>query len=67
MSLSLAMHVGSCVEARSRLKRQSRHEGICDQAKALGVSRVHLWKVLTGRRTSQSLMREYRKIKKEAA
>lgn len=67
MSLSLAIHVGNCVEARSRLKRHSWHDGVCKAAEQLGVSRHHLWSVLTGRRNSRSLLQAYRKLKKEAA
>jgi hypothetical protein len=44
-------------------KRQVQFFGICADAKALGVSREHLYRVLTGRRTSQSLMKRYLELR----
>ena len=45
------------------VKRNSgrkRFFGIATEAKRLGVSQVHLWSVLTGRRKSARIMRELR-------
>lgn len=44
--------------------RESRikYPGIIEHARQLGVSRVHLWKVLSGRRESQRLMERYRAL-----
>jgi hypothetical protein len=45
---------------KNRLKkRRPRIRGICTAAMALGVSRVHLHKVLVGERRSQSLTQRY--------
>jgi hypothetical protein len=41
--------------------------GIMEQAKALGVSRNHLFKVLTGERKSARLMSAYLKLYKASA
>ena len=43
------------------------HHGITTHAKQLGVHRIHLWLVLTGRRQSRSLIKRYRALKKEPA
>ena len=41
---------------------------ICRDAKRLGVSRMHLWAVLNGRRESAGLLQRYEALKqKEAA
>lgn len=48
---------------RSRAARgKTVFPGIERHAAHLGVSRVHLWKVLTGRRESLSLMMRYRSL-----
>ena len=39
------------------------YPGIVADARRLGVSRMHLWAVLSGRRESSGLVRRYRKIK----
>lgn len=39
--------------------------GICADARALGVSRMHLWAVLSGRRESDGLVRRYQELKAE--
>jgi hypothetical protein len=44
-----------------------RFPGIVAQARALGVSRIHLWYVMTGRRDSNPLMRRYRALKRAQA
>lgn len=41
-----------------------RFKGICADAIALNVTRVHLWKVLTGRRESKPLLARYRNWKR---
>jgi len=43
--------------------RVRRFPGICLDAESLGVSRVHLYLVLTRQRRSASLLRRYRKLK----
>jgi hypothetical protein len=49
--------------ARKRKKiRGSWFRGISGTAHALGVSRSHLWRVLTGERRSLSLMARYRAL-----
>ena len=47
------------VQAKKSPRGSSKYPGICKAALDLGVSRVHLWKVLTGRRESASLMRRW--------
>lgn len=37
----------------------TRFPRIVEAAAALGVDRTHLWRVLTGRRSSRSLLRRY--------
>ncbi len=37
--------------------------GIVEDAKALGVSRTHLWRVLTGQRESARLLARYQHLK----
>lgn len=44
-------------------KRKVRFPGICEDAQELGVTRVHLWMVLTGDRKSKRLMQRYRDLK----
>ena len=44
-------------------KRRVQFVGICADAVKLGVSREHLYRVLTGQRTSQSLLKRYRELK----
>lgn len=41
--------------------------GIVEDAKALGVDRAHLWRVLTGERPSVSLLARYRDLKARTA
>ncbi len=47
------------IKSTSSRQRAPRIHGICLAAATLGVSRVHLWKVLTGRRTSERLKARY--------
>ena len=47
--------------------RAKRIAGICDAAKKCGVTRGHLWAVLTNRRESQPLLARYQALRKEAA
>lgn len=42
---------------------KQRFPGIVQDAKALGVSRVHLWLVLTGKRESAALKARYEVLK----
>jgi len=52
-------------EAKSPLpNRTIRYPSIGADAKKLGVHRVHLWQVLTGRRQSKSLLRRYHTLKR---
>jgi hypothetical protein len=44
-------------------KSNQRLRGIYQAAKALGVSRSHLWRVLTGRRSSASLLSRYEALR----
>jgi hypothetical protein len=46
------------IEKRSTGRK--RYFGIAKEAERLGVSQVHLWSVLTGRRTSARLMKQLR-------
>ncbi len=39
--------------------------GICADAQKLGVSRMHLWAVLSGRRESDGLVARYMELKKK--
>ena len=43
-----------------------RFPGIVESARALGVSRDHLFKVLTGKRSSASLLERYRALQRAA-
>lgn len=43
-------------------KSKVRFPRIARDAAALGVDRTHLWRVLTGRRESASLLRRYRAL-----
>lgn len=45
-------------------KRAPRIAGIVADAEKLGVSRIHLYKVLRGKRQSKSLIRRYRELQK---
>ncbi len=47
-------------EARPKKKRAILYKGICADARALGVTRVHLYRVLIGERKSPRLTRDYR-------
>ena len=44
----------------TRRRGATRFPRIGEAAAALGVDRTHLWRVLTGRRPSRSLLRRYR-------
>ncbi|WP_414664872.1 hypothetical protein [Horticoccus sp. 23ND18S-11] len=45
---------------------ETQFPGILADAKALDVSRVHLWLVLTGRRKSARLAARYEQLKRDA-
>src|SRR4051812_36036379 len=66
--LGEAMSGGSTPEdpAPKKPKRQVQFAGICKDAKALGVCREHLYRVLTGKRTSQSLLKRYLELKSKS-
>jgi len=55
------------VRKREKRKRRVQFPGICTHAALLGVSRVHLWQVLSGRRVSGSLMQRYLELKRKEA
>ncbi|HMP73851.1 MAG TPA: hypothetical protein PKE55_11375 [Kiritimatiellia bacterium] len=42
--------------------RNTRFPGICEHARKLGVSRVHLWYVLTGERKSPRIEQYFAKL-----
>jgi hypothetical protein len=44
----------------------TKYRGIVRDATNLGVTRVHLWLVLTGRRESRPLLARYEELKKAA-
>jgi DNA-binding phage protein len=46
-------------------KRRWRFRGLCANARQLGVTRNHLYKVLAGERESEGLMRRYKELKAE--
>ena len=48
-------------------KTRVRFAGICADARALGVSREHLFRVLSGQRQSRSLLQRYRELKQSKA
>lgn len=50
---------------KKTVKRKWKYKGISEDAAALGVTRVHLWKVLEGDRDSKPLMRRYRELKRQ--
>jgi hypothetical protein len=50
-------------KGKGETKKRSRFTGICADAHALGVSREHLFRVLTGERESRSLLRRYLELK----
>jgi hypothetical protein len=54
---------------KKRRKKKGRHitrfPGICADARALGVSRIHLYYVLMGQRHSKSLTRRYRDLQRQ--
>lgn len=50
-------------EGEPKKKRCVRFPGICEDATKLGVSREHLYRVLTGKRISHSLLKRYYRLK----
>jgi hypothetical protein len=52
-------------KTKSQQKRRTRFPGICTDAELLGVSREHLYRVLTGERESKSLLERYRALAKK--
>ena len=53
------------MKRKTAVRRVTRHviPGICADARSLGVSRMHLWAVLSGRRKSAGLEERYRRMK----
>ncbi len=51
---------------KSESKRRVRFVGICADARKLGVSREHLYRVLTGKRQSRLLLKRYLELKGKA-
>jgi hypothetical protein len=50
---------------KTSAEKRVRHPGIGAAASALGVSRQHLYYVLVGKRTADSLLRRYGALKSE--
>jgi 16S rRNA U1498 N3-methylase RsmE len=50
----------------SKKRGPTRYPGIVRHASQLGVSRIHLWYVLTGQRDSKPLLRRYHELKEAA-
>lgn len=48
---------------KSESKRLVQFVGICADARFLGVTREHLYRVLTGQRASKSLLKRYQALK----
>jgi DNA-binding phage protein len=48
-------------------KKRIRFVGIVANAEKLGVTRIHLYRVLTGERRSPDLLKRYRALKAEGA
>ena len=46
-------------------KRAPKIRGLCADAEELGVTRMHLWAVLKGKRESRSLTRRYKALKQQ--
>lgn len=51
----------------SKNRGPTKYRGIVRDATELGVSRIHLWYVLTGQRESIPLLKRYRELKRKAA
>lgn len=51
-------------KGRKPKRRKVKFPGICADAQILGCHRVHLYEVLTGKRTSHSLKQRYHAMKK---
>lgn len=49
------------------VSRGVKYVGIVADARELGVSRAHLWKVLEGKRKSDALLKRYRAMKRGGA
>lgn len=47
---------------QTKRSQRIKYPGISEHARRLGVSRLHLWMVLQGRRESRRLMNRYRKL-----
>jgi len=52
---------------RKRIKNRAKFPGIVAAARALGVTRIHLYLVLSGKRESKSLRKRYRELKRNGA
>jgi hypothetical protein len=52
---------------RKSTKKRIRFAGIVAAARKLDVTRIHLYRVLTGERRSPGLMRRYRALKRNGA
>lgn len=57
---------GRASRGQKFINPKTRFEGIGEDAKTLGVNRSHLYLVLTGQRSSQSLKRRYQQLKETA-
>lgn len=47
---------------QTKRSQRIKYPGISEHARRLGVSRLHLWMVLQGRRESRRLMERYRRL-----
>jgi hypothetical protein len=51
----------------STIQSKTKFEGITEDAARLNVCRTHLYRVLTGKRESKSLLKRYENLKKRKA
>jgi hypothetical protein len=50
-------------EGEPKRRGRVRFPGICEDATRLGITREHLYRVLTGKRKSKSLLKRYTQLK----
>lgn len=62
-----AKRAGRKSRAEASGRGTTRYAGIVADAKSLGVNRIHLWRVLNGRRQSQRLLARYRALQRGRA
>ena len=61
------LRVANAASVRRRMlfNPETKFFGICAAAEALGVHRIHLYLVLSGKRESRSLLRRYQQLTKK--